>query len=88
MDMNFKVFDLLKQQYPASDILISAESSGSSTMVNTGAVLVRKSDFSKDFLEKWWGTAEDRIFYSDQEQFDIVYSNKYLVNYNLKNSLY
>ena len=79
--MNFKVFDLLKQQYPASDILISAESSGSSTMVNTGAVLVRKSDFSREFLDKWWGAAEDRIFYSDQEQFDIVYSNKYLLIY-------
>jgi len=72
LDMNFDVLDLVAL-HPEADILISAESAGSSTLVNSGSILVKNSQFSRKFLRSWWGSSDDRIFYSDQEQFDLLY---------------
>jgi len=34
--------------------------------------------FSRGFLDLWWGSADDRKYFSDQEQFDILY-NKFII---------
>mgnify|MGYP003387329673 FL=1 len=53
--------------------LISAEHEGSVTRVNSGMIVIRNSQWSLDFLDSWWNYA-DRRLYSDQEQFDLLYS--------------
>ena len=58
---------------PQAHILASAEHAGSSTMINSGAILVRNTAWARQFLRKWWGTAAERRLYSDQEKFDQVY---------------
>lgn len=59
-------------EHPNAHILISAEHAGSSTLINSGAVLVRNTEWSRKFLSEWWSFA-DRKLYSDQEQFDMLY---------------
>lgn len=41
-------------------------------MINTGAMLVKHSKWSYTLLSTWW-TFANRLFYSDQEQFDLLY---------------
>jgi tetratricopeptide (TPR) repeat protein len=61
---------------PKAHVLISAEHAGSSTLVNSGTVTIRNSNYARQFLSDWWSFA-DRKMYSDQEQFDLLYhSNK------------
>ena len=75
LDMNLRL-----EQYfiskPHVQIVLSAESTGSRTMVNTGTILVRKSKWTEDFLREWWGSDEDRKHLSDQERFDKVYHTR------------
>lgn len=73
IDMNFDVRKLISTSAHA-DIWVSAESAGSSTLINSGSILVKNSEFSRAFLIDWWGSSDDRLYYSDQEQFDILYN--------------
>ena len=60
--------------YPKAHVLISAEHAGSSTLVNSGTVTIRNSNYARKFLSDWWSFA-DRKMYSDQEQFDLLYQS-------------
>lgn len=51
------------------------EHAGSSTLVNSGCVLVKNSAWARRFLSEWWSHA-DRTLYSDQEQFDLLYEHR------------
>lgn len=59
--------------YNKGHLWFSAEHAGSSTRVNSGMVIVRNSVWSYNFLVAWWKFADRRV-YSDQEQFDLLYS--------------
>jgi len=71
LDMNMRL-EKVVAQYPRSHMLVSAEHAGSSTLINSGAILVRNSNWSRSFLSDWWSHA-DRTLHSDQEQFDLLY---------------
>lgn len=54
---------------------MGVEHAGSTTRMNSGAVLVRNSAWSRTFLWDWWTIADRRMF-SDQEQFDLLYQQR------------
>lgn len=58
--------------YPNAHILLSAENHGSTTLINSGAILIKNSKWSRQFLSSWWSWSS-RKHYSDQEQFDMLY---------------
>jgi tetratricopeptide (TPR) repeat protein len=62
-------------EYPKAHVIMSAEHAGSSTLVNSGTVLIKNSNWSRKFLNDWW-TFATRKFFSDQEQFDLLYEAK------------
>jgi len=74
LDMGLKIEGVAASHQDAH-ILFSAEYSGSTTLVNSGAIIVKNTDFSKMFLKEWWDFA-DRKYLSDQEQFDLLYKAK------------
>ena len=53
----------------------SAEHAGSSTLINSGCVMVRNSPWARAFLADWWNL-ENRSLFSDQEQFDLLYEQR------------
>ena len=71
LDMNMRI-EQIASRYPNAHILMSAENHGSTTLVNSGAILVRNSRWSRQFLSLWWSWSS-RKHYSDQEQFDMLY---------------
>ena len=73
LDLNLRL-EQIAALNPTAHIIVSAEHAGSTTMINSGSVLVRNTAWSRDFLNKWWNYA-DRRLYSDQEQFDMLYNS-------------
>lgn len=71
LDMNLRI-EQIAASYPKAHILISAENHGSTTLVNSGSILIKNSKWSKKFLSSWWSWSS-RKHYSDQEQFDMLY---------------
>ena len=82
MDMELNLQQLV-EQHAHAHVLVSAEHAGSTTLMNSGCVIVRNSAFGKAFLEQWWEFS-DRSLYSDQEQFDMLY--KYHLDRDPKSS--
>jgi hypothetical protein len=78
-DFIFLDFSLRLEQiaaeYPKAHIIISAEHAGSTTLINSGCIIVRNSRWSRTFLNEWWELA-DRRLYSDQEQFDLLFEKR------------
>lgn len=60
---------------PKADVIISAEHAGSSTLVNSGTVMVRNTRWARKFLSDWWNYGARKL-YSDQEQFDLLYESR------------
>ncbi len=52
--------------------LLNIEHAGSTTMINSGSVLVKNSQWTRTFLRQWWEIQNRRLL-SDQEQFDLLY---------------
>ena len=75
LDMNLRIEEVVAP-YPEAHLLVSAEHAGSSTLINSGVVIVKNSAWSRAFLKEWW-TFKSRTLYSDQEQFDLLYKAKY-----------
>ena len=48
---------------------------GSTTLMNSGCIIVKNTQWSRIFLKEWWDFA-DRNLYSDQEQFDLLYEHR------------
>lgn len=67
--------EAIASDYPQAQILLSAEHAGSSSLVNSGAVMIRNTEWARSFLKQWWDYG-DRRLYSDQEQFDMLYKAK------------
>jgi hypothetical protein len=80
LDFSMKI-ERIVADHPEGHVFISSEHSGSSTLVNSGAILVRNSAFGRKFLSDWWNFA-DRKMYSDQEQFDLLYKHSLNMNRN------
>jgi len=74
LDMGLRL-EKVAEEFPNAHVIASAEHAGSTTLINSGTVLVRNSQFSRQFLSDWWSFA-DRKLYSDQEQFDLLYKAK------------
>lgn len=62
-------------EHPKAHVIISAEHAGSSTLVNSGTVMVRNTRWARQFLSDWWSFGP-RKMYSDQEQFDLLYESR------------
>lgn len=71
MDMGLRL-EKVAAEYPLAHILLSAEHAGSSTLMNSGAVIIKNSEWARKFLREWWSYG-DRNLFSDQEQFDLLY---------------
>jgi hypothetical protein len=50
------------------------EHSGSSTLINSGSFIVKNSLWGRNFLRQWWSHSDRKLF-SDQEQFDLLFSH-------------
>jgi tetratricopeptide (TPR) repeat protein len=74
LDMKWDIAAIVSA-HPTANIIVSAEHAGSTTRMNSGAVLVRNSAWSRTFLWDWWTIADRRMF-SDQEQFDLLYQQR------------
>ena len=78
-DFIFLDFSLRLEQivaeHPKAHIIMSAEHAGSTTLINSGCIIVRNSQWSRAFLNEWWELA-DRRLYSDQEQFDLLFERR------------
>lgn len=61
------------------------EHAGSTTLINSGSILIKNSVWSRSFLKLWWDY-EDRRLYSDQEQFDLVYQQLKLTNIQINSN--
>lgn len=55
-------------------LVMLTEHAGSSTLINSGCIVVRNTLWARRFLSEWWRYA-DRTLFSDQEQFDLLYEN-------------
>jgi hypothetical protein len=71
LDMDLRI-EKIVASYPYANVLMSAEHAGSSTLVNSGTVIVRNTPWTRTFLHTWW-TFKNRKLYSDQEQFDLLF---------------
>lgn len=74
LDMGLRL-EKVAAAYPKAHVIISAEHAGSSTLVNSGSVFIRNTKWARQFLNDWW-TFTKRKFFSDQEQFDMLYESK------------
>lgn len=74
LDMSMRI-EQIAAAFPHAHMIVSAEHTGSTTLINSGSILVKNSKWARKFLHDWWNFA-DRKYYSDQEQFDMLY-NKY-----------
>ena len=73
LDMGLAIEDVVAA-HPHAHLLSSAEHAGSSTLINSGTLIVKNSLFARQFLQAWWDYA-DRSLFSDQEQFDLLYKH-------------
>jgi len=71
LDMNMRI-EQIAASYPKAHILVSAENHGSTTLINSGSIIIKNSKWSRQFLSLWWSWSSRR-HYSDQEQFDMLY---------------
>ena len=71
LDINLRLESIISK-YPDANFIISAEHAGSTTLINSGSILAKNCEWSRQFLKDWWNYA-DRKLHSDQEQFDLLY---------------
>ncbi len=73
LDMAFDLETQIIQSHPQADIIMSRDPRPENGVVNTGAIIVRNSAFSRAFLARWWHQF-DRKAGMDQHSFDKVWS--------------
>lgn len=88
--LNFSFrFEEVIEAYPDAHVIISHDADNSKAMMDSGALIVKNSKFSRQFLDKWWGYDSDDLkdhenhhkklvskYYfehGDQSQLDAVY---------------
>lgn len=69
-------FTKLATEHPHADIIISAEVNQDNGLANSGCMMVKVSDWSREFLWQWW-TVKDRTDGMDQHVFDHLYRSQY-----------
>lgn len=74
LDMGLRL-EQVAAAHPKAHVIISAEHAGSSTLINSGSVLVRNTRWTRRFLSDWWSFRNRKLF-SDQEQFDLLYESR------------
>jgi hypothetical protein len=71
LDMSMRI-ELVAAQNPKADIIMSRDIARADFVSNSGFVIVRASDWSASFLQKWW-SAYDRKRCCDQNAFSWLY---------------
>lgn len=64
-------FEEIVALHPTSDLIASKDSSPESGLINTGLMLLRVCDWSRDFLDSWWDSY-DRASFSEQGVFSLL----------------
>lgn len=72
LDLLMNLDTLVRSTGEHVDIIVSAEHTGGSTLINSGTVIAKRSAWSHQFMQQWW-THKNRNLFSDQESFDMVY---------------
>jgi len=74
LDHSFRIDKLLAQARADQDILVCQDPEPAEifSIVNTGAVIVRNTQWSREFLKRWWGQLSDRTGW-DQHVFTTLY---------------
>ena len=74
LDHDFRIDTLLAQATAEQDILVCEDPEPAEifSIVNTGSVIVRNTQWSRDFLRRWWGNLSDRAGW-DQHVFTTMY---------------
>jgi hypothetical protein len=73
IDFTFKFNDIINQ-YPLSDIIISSEWHTETGVANTGCFIIKKTEWSLNFLTNWWNNYDHSINH-DQIFFSILYKS-------------
>ena len=63
LDMDLRI-EKIVASYPYANVLMSAEHAGSSTLVNSGAVIVRNTPWTRTFLHTWWTFKNRKLYVS------------------------
>jgi hypothetical protein len=75
-DFNFHIENILNFNHHAHII----GGTGFESVINTGALIVRNTKWSRQFLHKWWST--NRLVESEQARFDFLYMQENGINGN------
>ncbi len=69
-DFSLRLEDVILQ-HSSADVIISSEFHAETGVANTGCFIVRNSQWSRDFLQRWWNS--ERSYAHDQILFDRLY---------------
>ena len=72
LDIHFRLEDVIAQHAHA-DLIFSKDSQPLNGVMNSGMFIARRSDWTRAFLEQWWGTKETREMATDQHAFSSMY---------------
>ena len=73
IDWTFSIEELIIEN-PEKDIILSAEHHAETGVANTGSMIIRNSEWTLNFLQKWWDTFDHSINH-DQIFFDRLYKS-------------
>lgn len=71
LNFGFSIDDLIASN-PQAHFMASAEHSESATVMNSGAIILKNSKWSRKFLKLWWGKERDRLV-EDQDRLTHLY---------------
>lgn len=71
LDLGMRI-ELIGQEYPDADIIMSEDLDAAATLGNSGYILVRNTPWAKQFLSQWW-SHEDRKRMNDQASLTLLY---------------
>ena len=69
-DMNL---DSIVREYSWADMIISKDSEPKNGIINSGFIISRSCAWSRQFLNRWWGTSDIREMATDQHAFSTIW---------------
>lgn len=79
LNLNFKIEEILRWN-PEAHIIASAEHSQSDSVMNSGSIIFKNTEWTRKFLTAWWGRPHDRRNSADQDRL----TEQYLVEIKKK----
>lgn len=68
-------FEQIIDKFPDAHVIASEDASKSDTVMNSGALILKNSKFTRQFLDRWWGYDDDYL--KDHENFHKTLVRKY-----------